>query len=324
MKLTDLQTSLLRWYEQQKRDLPWRRDRDPYRIWISEVMLQQTTVAAVIPFYERFMARFPDVATLAASPLPEVLAMWAGLGYYSRARNLHKAAALLAEQGFPRQADKLLPLPGFGPYTARAVTSIAFDEKVGVLDGNVIRVLSRLDGLDLPWWTPAARRQLQTRADQFAQVAAPHLLNQAMMELGATICTPSAPACLLCPWAKACVARKDQRIQDLPAKKPRRQREFWLWKAQLLQNGRKLAFVQNDYAPFLRGQLIFPGKVQRLQRAPKQFAYRHTITHHDIFVVLEKRQTNVGKDFTWIARQDISKRNPASLIAKALRLSDST
>jgi A/G-specific adenine glycosylase len=204
--------NLIDWYRGIRRDLPWRKDRDPYRIWISEVMLQQTTVVAVIPFYEKFLKRFPTLKDLAISPVEDVLEYWAGLGYYSRARNLHKSSQVLHVNGFPKTAAELLELPGFGPYTARAVSSLAFDEKTGVLDGNVIRILSRKFGRSVEWWKPKGRNELQEIADALAQTEHSADLNQGMMELGATICTPAKPACLLCPWQRSCLARRRGRI----------------------------------------------------------------------------------------------------------------
>jgi len=149
---------LMNWYEINKRSLPWRTNQDPYRIWISEIMLQQTTVVAVIPFYEKFLNNFKTVSDLAEATEAEVLKNWSGLGYYSRARNIHKAAKLLSESGFAKTAVELAELPGFGPYTSRAVSSICFEEKVGVLDGNVIRVLCRYLGLNYQWWNPQPRK----------------------------------------------------------------------------------------------------------------------------------------------------------------------
>src|SRR6185312_12760226 len=166
MSTKPMQLQLLEWYRANRRELPWRASRDPYRIWISETMLQQTTTTAVIPFFERFVARFPDLKALAQSTEAEVLEMWSGLGYYSRARNLHKAAqALVARGGFPQTHEELAEFPGFGPYTARSVASLAFDQAVGVVDGNVIRVLSRCEGEDWEWWRPNVRQQIQNRAD---------------------------------------------------------------------------------------------------------------------------------------------------------------
>jgi A/G-specific adenine glycosylase len=314
--------SLIRWYRGVKRDLPWRMDRNPYRIWVSEVMLQQTTVAAVVPYYERFMKRFPHLKSLATAPIEDVLENWAGLGYYSRARNLHKAAQALNKISFPQTAAELLELPGFGPYTARAVASLAFDEKTGVLDGNVIRVLSRRFGPGVEWWKPQGRAQLQDLADQLAQVDAPADLNQGLMELGATICTPQSPACLLCPWSKDCVARAEDRIAELPLKRPRREREAWRWSPTVVERSGKILLVANDYAPFLKGHWILPGSVERLKAKPKSFDYRGTVTHHDIFVsVAHVEGTKWKKSFSeskWVPLAALEREIPASLIRKAI------
>lgn len=325
MKATaaQLSKSLLAWYKENHRDLPWRMNRDPYRIWISEVMLQQTTVAAVIPYYEKFLVRFPRVEDLASAPLEDVLEMWAGLGYYSRARNLHKSAQALAENGFPRTTEELLELPGFGPYTARAVASLAFDEPVGVLDGNVIRVLTRVYGWHLDWWTNKARPQLQTAADEIASLGPSHELNQGLMELGATICTPQSPTCLLCPWQKHCVAYQTDQIAELPRKKPRKQSEVWVWTAQVHKKGDKVALLPNNYAPFLKGQLIFPGSIKQQNQKPKTFDLKHGITHHDIYIRIEnspeKPIKSNAKELQWIAIKDIKKVSPSNLLQKVLQ-----
>ncbi|MEK7358363.1 MAG: A/G-specific adenine glycosylase [Bdellovibrionota bacterium] len=311
---------LIDWYRGIRRELPWRRDRDPYRIWISEVMLQQTTVVAVIPFYEKFLTRFPTLVTLARAPIGDVLEQWAGLGYYSRARNLHRAARVLAKTGFPKTALELIELPGFGPYTSRAVASLAFDEKTGVLDGNVIRILSRRFGLSVEWWKPKGRNELQEIADHLANVEAPADLNQGMMELGATVCTPHSPACLLCPWTKTCVARRDDRIAELPLRKPRRAMEMWKWKAQIVRKGERILLVPNDYAPFLKGHWILPGSVQRLDAAPKSFAFRGSVTHHDIFAQVTSRTARevAARERKWVALSDLKREVPVSLIRKAI------
>jgi A/G-specific adenine glycosylase len=318
-----LSKSLLAWYKENHRDLPWRKNRDPYRIWISEVMLQQTTVAAVIPYYEKFLARFPTVESLGSAPLEDVLEMWAGLGYYSRARNLHKSAQALLAIGFPKTTEKLLDLPGFGPYTARAVASLAFDEPVGVLDGNVIRVLTRVYGWDIDWWSTKARAQLQLAADEIARGGPSHLLNQGLMELGATICTPQNPTCLLCPWQKHCVAYHTDQIAKLPRKKPRKESEVWVWTAQVLRKGDKVALIANDYAPFLKGQLIFPGSIKQQNQKPKTFDLKHGITHHDIYIRIEKSTEKPiksnSKELQWIAVKDIKKVSPSNLLQKVLQ-----
>jgi len=227
-ELTAFRKNLLGWFRRHKRDLPWRRTKDAYRIWLSEIMLQQTRVAAVIPYYERFLARFPDVHALAAAPQEEVLRLWSGLGYYSRARNLqHAAQGIVAKHGgvFPRDENDALALPGIGRYTAAAILSIAYGAKHAVLDGNVARVLARIfavhgDLRDAKRWT-----SLQQSADTLLDAKSPSDWNQAMMELGATLCTPQSPQCLLCPVTQFCQARKLGIAESLPARRKRRATE---------------------------------------------------------------------------------------------------
>ncbi|RYZ69854.1 MAG: A/G-specific adenine glycosylase [Proteobacteria bacterium] len=312
---------LLKWYQENKRDLPWRRSKDPYRIWISEVMLQQTTVAAVIPFYDRFLKKFPTVQDLANAPEPDVLEAWAGLGYYSRARNLHKAAKLIAENGFPKTAAELLKLPGFGPYTSRAVASIAHGEKVGVLDGNVIRVLSRMYGKKTEWWNTKARDELQKMSDELSLIGSPDEINQGLMELGATICTPQKVSCLLCPWNSSCVARENSWVEMLPLKKPRRESEVWVWQPEVHIRKNQVALVQNNYAPFLKGQWIFPGKVLTSKDKPKKFDVKHFITHHDIFIQIQKdsKSPKASETIQWVDLKNLKKVNPSSLLTKVLQ-----
>jgi A/G-specific adenine glycosylase len=202
---------LLAWFAARKRDLPWRRTRDPYRIWLSEIMLQQTRVAAVIPYYERFLAAFPDVRALARAGEDRVLANWAGLGYYSRARNLQRAAKEIVSRHageFPREFQPALDLPGIGRYTAAAVLSIAYDAPHAVLDGNVARVLARLAALRGDLRAPGMWRKLEAAAQDLLARKAAGDWNQAMMELGATICTPKSPRCDECPVERWCRARQ--------------------------------------------------------------------------------------------------------------------
>jgi A/G-specific adenine glycosylase len=217
---------LLTWFLQFQRDLPWRRTKDPYRIWISEIMLQQTRVAAVIPYYERFLTRFPDVRALAEAPQEEVLRLWSGLGYYSRARNLQKAAQqIMAKRGgeFPHDEEAVLALSGIGPYTGAAVLSIAFGAKRAVLDGNVARVLARLGAIRGDLRESRRWRSLQSTAQELLDPKTPGDWNQAMMELGAMICTPRAPQCLLCPVATFCRARQSGDPESFPEKRKKRE-----------------------------------------------------------------------------------------------------
>ena len=200
---------MLSWFAERKRDLPWRRTRDPYRIWLSEIMLQQTRVAAVIPYYERFLKTFPDVRALAVADPDFVLANWAGLGYYSRARNLQRAAKEIVTQHaghFPREYQAALALPGIGRYTAAAVLSIAYEAPHAVLDGNVARVLARIGAVRGDLRAPATWRKLECTAQDLLERNAAGDWNQAMMELGATVCTPKSPHCVECPVEKWCRA----------------------------------------------------------------------------------------------------------------------
>jgi A/G-specific adenine glycosylase len=218
--------ALLAWYDRHRRVLPWRaragEKPDPYRVWLSEIMLQQTTVRAVAPYYARFLERFPTVRHLAAAPLEEVLKAWAGLGYYARARNLHACARTIVERhggSFPDTEAVLLTLPGVGRYTAAAIAAIAFDRRASPVDGNVERVMARLYAVDQPLRQakPAIRRLAegltpQRRTGDFAQ---------ALMDLGATVCTPKQPACILCPWMSACAARRQGEPDLFPVKTPK-------------------------------------------------------------------------------------------------------
>jgi A/G-specific adenine glycosylase len=216
---------LVAWYRRHRRALPWRETRDPYRIWVSEIMLQQTRVSAVIPYYERFLDRFPTVAALAAAPEQELLECWSGLGYYRRARQMQQAARRVAsERGgiFPDSYEALLGLPGIGSYTAAAIASIAFGRPHAVVDGNVIRVLTRLydDGRDVT--RSATRSALAARAQQMLECVGGGeygLFNQAVMELGAMVCTPRGPRCLICPVSEHCVAFRHGSQLDRPRKK---------------------------------------------------------------------------------------------------------
>jgi len=231
-RVSELPPILLEWYDTHARALPWRvppQDRiagvmpDPYRIWLSEVMLQQTTVATVKDYFARFTARWPDVAALAAAEDADVMAEWAGLGYYARARNLLKCARVVVDEhggNFPADHDALLKLPGIGPYTAAAIASIAFDLPHAVLDGNVERVMARVYDIHTP--LPAAKPELMARAAALTPAARPGDYAQAVMDLGATICTPKSPACGICPWRDPCAARAEGTAALLPKKTPKK------------------------------------------------------------------------------------------------------
>ncbi|WP_394086833.1 A/G-specific adenine glycosylase [Xanthobacter autotrophicus] len=218
--------ALLAWYDRHRRRLPWRaepgRRADPYHVFLSEIMLQQTTVKAVGPYFGAFLARWPSVSHLAAAPLEEVLSAWAGLGYYARARNLHACAKAVVDRHggrFPDAEAELLELPGIGPYTAAAIAAIAFDRPASPVDGNIERVISRLYAIGEP--LPGAKPAIKAQAAALTPPARPGDFAQAMMDLGATICTPKSPACSLCPWMEPCVARAEGDAARYPVKAPK-------------------------------------------------------------------------------------------------------
>lgn len=220
-------TDLLTWYDRHRRDLPWRakpgESMDPYRVWLSEIMLQQTTVQAVKPYFERFLARFPDIGALAEAPAETVMSAWAGLGYYSRARNLHACAkAVMADHGgtFPQTEADLRDLPGIGAYTAAAVAAIVFGQRAAAVDGNVERVMARLHAIEEPM--PKGRAEVTRQTLAIVPEERPGDFAQALMDLGSGLCTPRKPACALCPWMRSCQARKAGTQESYPRKLPKK------------------------------------------------------------------------------------------------------
>jgi len=245
-----VQRRLLDWFDDHRRDLPWRRSKDPYRVWISEIMLQQTQVKTVIPYYRRFLRRFPTLKALAAAPLESVLELWSGLGYYRRARLLHEAARAIVERHggrFPRRLEQALALPGLGRYSAGAVLSIAYGEPVPVVDGNVARVLSRL--LVLPEDPRSARGQKESWqvAGQLLPQGRAGDFNEALMELGAVVCTPKAPACPACPLATVCQALREGQPERYPRRAARTlYRAHFQACAIILRRGKALLVRERD------------------------------------------------------------------------------
>lgn len=320
--------NLVEWYRKNARPLPWRQDHDPYKIWISETMLQQTTVQTVWPYYEKFLEWFPDLESLAKAQIQIVLSAWAGLGYYSRARNLHQAAQIIFEnKKFPTTHSELAQLPGFGPYMSRAVSSIAFNESVGVVDGNVIRVLSRFYGDNSEWWKAKVRERIQIWADDLVQGLSARVVNQAIMDLGAMVCTRTQPQCAFCPLKKGCWAFREGTQETLPRKRPSRIKEIWCWKPQILRKGKYIGLVLNqDQLPFLKKQWVLPGLAQRREKKPRRFDFQHRITHYDIYVspqifYIQGKKTispSPPKNLKWVKVDQLTHWAPASLIKKSL------
>ncbi len=263
MKPFPLTDRLLNWFAHEARRLPWRQDRTPYRVWVAEVMLQQTRVETVIPYYERFLARFPTLKALAEAPLEEVLRVWEGLGYYTRARHLHAAARrVMAEHGghLPDTCEGLLALPGFGPYTAGAVASIAFGRPVVALDGNSRRVLSRLFAVEGDIRRGPTRRRLEELARSLLPPDRPGAFNEALMELGATVCLPRAPHCGRCPLSDGCQARREGRQGELPTPSRRRSIPHYdVTAGVLLREDGRVLVARRNADDFLGGLWEFPG-----------------------------------------------------------------
>jgi A/G-specific adenine glycosylase len=321
MNISRTRRRLLAWYARAARDLPWRRTRDPYRIWVSEIMLQQTRVAAVLPYYERFLERFPDVESLARAGEDEILAAWSGLGYYSRARNLRKAARRIVELGgFPQDYESIRGLPGAGDYTAAAVASIAFDLPHAVVDGNVLRVLSRLmnDAGDIS--ALPARRRIGEHANRLLDRKCPGQFNQAMMEVGATICLPREPKCLLCPLAECCEARRLGIQTQLPVKL-RRAAPVRIDKTLLVIERRgKLAFWQRcDGARRGFWELPEADQLPRARIGRQLGSFRHSITHHTYRVaVVEASASQIPREFSWMPPNHLKQIRLSTTAKKAL------
>ncbi len=270
-----LQRDLLAWYTKSKRDLPWRRSRDPYAIWLSEIMLQQTRVDTVIPYYERFLTAFPTLRALADAPIDTVLTQWSGLGYYRRARMLHAGAKALADGGFPKTAAELRNVPGIGPYTAGAVASIAWGEQAPLVDGNVARVLARIFAVTVDVRKGAGHRKIWEIAGELVPKERAGDWNQALMELGALLCTPDQPKCLLCPVRGECRAFAEGRTDVIPLRVAQTKPIEWKRAALVLRRGDTVLLGQrHDHLVFggLYEPPMFEDDDEELPRALKRAA----------------------------------------------------
>jgi len=355
----DPATALLAWYDRHRRDLPWRRDADPYRVWLSEIMLQQTRVETATPYFERFVERFPDVAALAAADLDEVLALWSGLGYYRRARQLHAASRRVVDEHggrLPASVEGLRALPGIGPYTAAAVASIAFGIAEPVMDGNVERVTARLSAEDGDPKSAPVRRLLLARAAELLDPERPGDSNQALMELGATVCVPRGPRCLLCPLREAgdgCAAAREGDPERYP---PPRRRRATVRERRLVvvveRQARLLLFRRPEDAELLAGMWELPwvevtdgGARADGGEAAAALAGRyggeweigatlgevkHGITHRAIEIAVHRGEVVVeegalaeakgGLEAGWFAHGELAGLGLSSMVGKALGL----
>jgi len=314
---------LLAWYRENQRDLPWRRTRDPYRIWISEIMLQQTRVAAAIAYYQRFLDRFPGIQELAAAPEQDLLTAWAGLGYYARARNLQKAAKKIAELGaFPRDYESIRALPGVGDYTAAAIASIAFGLPHAALDGNAIRVLSRLTAERGNVASSVVGKRLRAVADRLIDPTQPGQFNQAWMELGAIVCLPREPRCSICPLKSQCAAHRLGCQRELPVKGVRaspmeiekqilvirRAASILLW--QRATESRRLAGFW---------ELPEPAQLPQAKIGARIAVFRHTIVNTNYsFHVHHASARSIPKRFFWLPVQRLHEFPLSTAAKKAL------
>jgi A/G-specific adenine glycosylase len=306
---------LIDWYDQNKRDLPWRHTRDPYKIWLSEIMLQQTRVAQGLPYYLAFANHYTTVKKLAAAPQDEVLRLWQGLGYYARARNLHACAKKVVHEyngKFPDTYEQLLKLPGVGSYTAAAIASFAFNKPVAVVDGNVFRVLARVFGIEHDIASPAGKKFFFEKANELLHKEKPGVYNQAVMEFGALQCTPVNPMCKSCMLARMCAANQQNLQTQLPVKLNRtkvRTRYFYYW---VVRNGQQLLmrkrangdiwsglydfYLQEENKLINTEQLSEKHRLTTADRVSKE--YKHILSHQKLvvrFIELTKRNTKLKK-----------------------------
>jgi A/G-specific adenine glycosylase len=312
---------IIDWYHENHRTLPWRDTKDPYRIWLSEVILQQTRVNQGLPYYLKFIEAFPSVAELAKAPENTVMRLWQGLGYYSRARNLHRCARVVVEKYnsvFPSTFEELLQLPGVGSYTAAAIASIAFDRKVAVVDGNVYRVLARLFGVAKDIASTEGKKYFWELANQLISGDRPGDHNQAVMEFGAMHCTPLAPKCNTCPFVRNCVAFSRDIVSQLPVKEKKINKRVRYFSYFILRNGNKIAMRKRNGRDIWRGLYEFhlveaasPGKLTQLVKKDpllsslkdvrKTGDIKHILTHQVLEIrffeaVLDKKNLTKNKD----------------------------
>ena len=320
--------TLLHWYSEFGRDLPWRRTRNPYAIWLSEIILQQTRIAQGQAYWERFMERFPTVEALAAASEDEVLRLWEGLGYYSRARNLHTAAQQIVALGaFPHTLEGIRALKGIGDYTAAAIGSIAFDIPTAVVDGNVYRVLARYYGIETPVGTTAAKKEFTERAQSLLPEDRPGDFNQAMMDFGAIQCTPSNPACLTCPLAEQCIALKTGRVDTLPLRQPAAAVQTRKLTYLYLRCNGQTAIHRRGPGDIWQGLWeplteLIPGLNPRLLRQ----GVRHQLTHRtliaDFYLAETEQAPALPEGYIWIPETELDRYGKPRLFERLLQALD--
>lgn len=293
--------ALLAWYDKSRRDLPWRQDRNPYRIWVSEIMLQQTQVKTVIPYFQRWVQTYPDMETLARAPLPRILKLWEGLGYYSRARNMHRAAKMVMQDhggAFPESPEKILALPGIGRYTAGAIASIAFGHPLPVLDGNVKRVISRVHRLRENGATTRSATILWEAAASLVPRRRPGDFNQALMELGATVCLPQNPLCPVCPLRRLCLGAIHGEQDRLPPPKPKKPSRKIEVSAAVIQRGGRTFIQQRPRHGLMGGLWEFPGGKLETGESPETALNREIKEELGVEVTIREKLMTIRHAYT--------------------------
>jgi A/G-specific adenine glycosylase len=324
------------WFRAAQRPLPWRDRYAPYGIWIAEVMAQQTRIEVVVPRWSEFIARFPDLDALAGASEAAVLAAWSGLGYYRRARMLHAGARRIKEEHggvIPRDRESLLRIPGIGRYTAGAIASIAFDDRAAIVDGNIARLLARVESIDAPAGTARFTTSVWASAEAIVQAAAsPRILNQGLMELGATICRPSAPCCERCPIRRMCRARKEGRAEELPRRQGRRKSVALEIPLYLVRDAAGHLLMRRAAGGLMSGMLHLPhgsdallvSDAERVAPCELLGRFSHTVTHRRIAFTLfrgELRDRLADDEYlVWIDPSDLPLHAHPSYVEKALAL----
>ena len=300
--------TLQEWYQLNHRSLPFRFNKDPYRVWISEIMAQQTQIETMIPFYERWMLQWPTLQALSTATETELLKAWEGLGYYTRVRNIHKAVSQLADQNynFPKSLDEIRTLAGIGPYTAAAIASICFESKSVAIDGNVNRVVSRLFMFEDELGSQTLLKKVTEKMEEWMKTATPSIFTQAMMELGALICTPKNPDCVHCPLNEECFALKNQSTQDIPKKKASKTKpELYKKVALLYSEDQKFALTQSSNDSLMKGYWRFPELYEVPEHALLIGSHHHVFTHLiwnlDFYFI----KTQKNSDYHWFTSNEI-------------------
>lgn len=323
------------WFRKNQRRLPWREGYEPYGVWVSEIMLQQTTMEVVLGYYERFMKRFPSIADLARASVDDVVTVWSGLGYYRRARMLHEGALDVTSRfngTIPESVDELLSIAGIGRYTAGAIASIVFEKRAPIVDGNVARIVARLFGIEAPLSSPALMRAAWTHAEELVAASkSPRDFNQGLMELGALVCSPRKPNCNVCPLRRDCAAFSAGRVDELPRPKATQTTFTLRISLYLVTDAAGRVLMRRESGPLMHGMFHLPhgdtrlltGAPLRIDRARALGTFRHTVTNRritfEVFAVLRRPRAR-GREYKWIDPASLAGIPHPSYVRKALQL----